>query len=74
MDSTTTFPISFDGHSRVAMTVLGAGPESSRVEVSSSTVDIRMGWAFHATIPHEAVASARSLSRGELRGRLSEIS
>lgn len=34
---------------------------------------IRMGWAFQATIPREAVASARPLNRGlsELRGRLS---
>lgn len=62
MDSTTTFPISFDRPSRIPMTVLGAGPNVSRVEVSSSTVDIHMGWAFHATIPREAVASARRLN------------
>lgn len=36
--------------------------------MSSSTVDIRMGWASHATIPREAVASARPLNRDELRG------
>jgi hypothetical protein len=36
--------------------------------MSSSTVDVRMGWAFHAAIPREAVASARPLDRGELRG------
>jgi hypothetical protein len=63
MGSTTTFPISFDRPSRAPMTVLGAGPKVSRVEVSSSTVDIRMGWAFHATIPREAVASARPTGR-----------
>jgi hypothetical protein len=68
MDSTTTFPISFDRTSRGAMTVIGVGPKHSRVEVSSSTVDVRMGWAFHATIPREAVASARPLNRDELRG------
>ena len=68
MDSTTTFPISFDRASRSGMTVLGVGPKHSRVEVSSSTVDVRMGWAFHATIPREAVASARPLNRDELRG------
>ena len=27
-----------------------------------------MGWAFHATISRKAVASARPLDRGELRG------
>jgi hypothetical protein len=68
MDTTTTFPISFDRPSRIPMTVLGAGPKVSRVKVSPSTVDIRLGWAFQATIPHEDIASARSLSRGELRG------
>ena len=69
MDGTITFPISFDRPSRTPMTVLGAGPEVSRVTVSSSTVDIRMGWAFRATIPREAVASARPLnSLSELSG------
>ena len=67
-DSATTFPISFDGRSHIAMTVLRAGPQSSCVKVSSSTIDIHMGWAFQATIPREDVASARPLNRGELRG------
>jgi hypothetical protein len=72
MDSTTTFPIRFDRPSGIPMKVLGAGPKVSRVKVSSSTVEIRMGWAFQATIPREAVASARPLNRGlsELRGPL----
>jgi hypothetical protein len=72
MDSTTTFPITFDRPSRIPMTVLGAGPNASRVKVSPSTVDIRMGWAFQATIPREAVASVRPLNRGlsELHGPL----
>lgn len=72
MDSTTTFAIKLDRPSRVPMTVLGAGPKVSRVEVSPSTVDVRMGWAFHASIPREAVASARSLDNGlsDLRGPL----
>ena len=72
MESTTTFPISFDRPSRIPMTVLGAGPNASRVRVSSSTVAIRMGWAFQATIPREAVASARPLNAGlsELPGPL----
>jgi hypothetical protein len=48
---TTTFPITFDRTSRIPMTVLGAGPRVSRVNVSPSTVDIRLGWAFRATIP-----------------------
>ena len=72
MDSTTTFPIRVDRPSRVPMTVLGAGPKVSRVKVSSSTVDVRMGWAFQAKFPREAVASARPLTKGlsELPGPL----
>ena len=63
-----TFPISVDRPSRALMTGFGAGRKAPRVTTSSSTVDVRMGWAFHATIPREAVASARPLNRGELRG------
>ncbi len=63
-----TFPISVDPPSRTLMTAFGAGRKAPRVEVTSSTVDVRMGWAFHATIPREAVASARPLNRSELRG------
>ena len=72
MDSSMTFPIRLDRTSRLPMTVLGVGPKVSRVKVSSSTVDIRLGWAFQATIPREAVASARPLNGGlsELRGPL----
>lgn len=71
MDSTTTFPIRFDRPSRTPMTVLGAGPSVSCVSVSPSTVDVGMGWAFHATIPREAVVSARPLnSLSELSGPL----
>jgi hypothetical protein len=63
-----TFPISVDRPSRSLMTAFGAGQKAPRVTMSSSTVDVRMGWAFQATIPREAVASARPLDRGELRG------
>jgi hypothetical protein len=63
-----TFPISVDRPSRTVMTAFGAGRKVPWVTVSSSTVDVRMGWAFHATIPREAVASARPLNRSELRG------
>jgi hypothetical protein len=63
-----TFPISVDRPSRSLMTAFGAGRKAPRVTMSSSTVDVRMGWAFQATIPREAVASARPLDRGDLRG------
>jgi hypothetical protein len=68
MINETTFPISVDRPTRPLMTAFGAGWKVPRVTMSSSTVDVRMGWAFHATIPREAVASARPLNRGELRG------
>jgi hypothetical protein len=68
MVNETTFPISIDRPSRSLMTAFGAGRKAPRVAMSSSTVDIRMGWAFQATIPREAVASARPLNRGDLRG------
>ena len=72
MDSTTTFPITFDRPSRIPVTVLGAGPKVSRVKVSPSTVDVRLGWAFHSMIPRDAVASVRPLNGGlnELHGPL----
>jgi hypothetical protein len=72
MDSTSTFPIRFDRPSRAPMTALGAGPKDSCVKVSPSAVDVRLGWAFHATFPRETVASARPLDRGlsELHGPL----
>jgi hypothetical protein len=72
VDNATTFPISFDRPSHIPMTVLGAGPKVSRVQVSTSTVDIRLGWAFQATIPRADVTSARPLKRGlsELPGPL----
>ena len=63
-----TFPISIDRPSRSLMTAFGAGRKAPLVTMSSSTVEVRMGWAFQATIPREAVASARPLNRGELRG------
>jgi hypothetical protein len=63
-----TFPISVDRPSRTLMTAFGAGRKAPRVTMSLSTVDVRMGWAFHATIPRETVASARPLNRDELRG------
>jgi hypothetical protein len=72
MESTTTFPMKVDRPSRIPLTVLGAGPRAPRVKVSSSTVDVRLGWAFQATIPREAIVSARPLNGGlsELRGPL----
>jgi hypothetical protein len=71
MINDTTFPIKVDRPSHALMAVFGAGRKDPRLTVGPSTVDVRMGWAFHATIPREAVASARPLDRGELRGPFS---
>jgi hypothetical protein len=72
MNSTTTFPMRVDRPSRIPLAVLGAGPREPRVKVSPATVDVRMGWAFQAAFPREAVAAARPMNRGlsELRGPL----
>ena len=64
------FPISVDRPSRALMTVFGASRNAPRVTVGFSTVDVRMGWAFHAAIPRDAVASARPMNKAELRGYL----
>jgi hypothetical protein len=68
MINETTFPISVDRPSHALMAAFGAGRKVPRVTMSPSTVDVRMGWAFRATIPRESVASARPLNRDELRG------
>ena len=46
MINETTFPISVDRPSRTLMTALGASRKAPRVTMSSSTVEIRMGWRF----------------------------
>lgn len=62
-------PIRFDPWYKVLSTVLGLSPSSSYVEVSGDQIHVRMGWAFRATFPKNAVASTetaaiRPLSRG----------
>ena len=56
-ESGRRFPIRFTGANK-AMTVLGMRPSNSDVIVGPTDVTIRMGWAFHASIPRSAVASA----------------
>jgi hypothetical protein len=72
MDIETMFPMKVDRPSRVLVAGLGAGHKGPRVTASSSTVDVRMGWGFHATLAREDVASARPLTGGlgELPGPL----
>jgi hypothetical protein len=72
MESPTVFPMRFDRPSRTPMSILGAGPKASRVTVSTSTVDVSMGWAFGARFALDAIASVRSVDGGlnELPGPL----
>jgi hypothetical protein len=58
------FPIRFTGANR-AMCVLGLTTRSSYVEVTSTQLMVRMGWAFRAT---GALASVRSV--GDDHGRV----
>ncbi|HTJ74588.1 MAG TPA: hypothetical protein VL337_04420 [Acidimicrobiales bacterium] len=45
------------------LSLLGAGPESSRVELDDDVLRVRMGWAFRATIPRTSIMDARPYSR-----------
>ena len=44
---------------RILSTVLGMAPRHSAVDVGEETVDIRMGWAFHASFPRSAIVGVR---------------
>jgi hypothetical protein len=50
------FPIRYTGANR-AMVVLGLTPGNSRVEVFDDRAEVRMGWAFRATIDRESIRS-----------------
>jgi hypothetical protein len=59
----------YDGPSRVLLTVLGLGRRFSSMDVDDSTLRVRMGWGFRATIPRSAITSVapdqrRPISRG----------
>jgi hypothetical protein len=55
--STARFPIRFTGVNK-AMALLGMGPRVSYVDVGADAVEVRMGWAFRATIPVSSIRSA----------------
>ncbi|GFG63727.1 hypothetical protein MKUB_12170 [Mycobacterium kubicae] len=42
---------------------LGLGPKSSTLRISGPDLHVKMGWAFEATIPLTAIASAQHSSR-----------
>lgn len=65
----TRFPITYGITMRAFGGLLGLGPRKAWIDVDSNTVEIRMGWAFHAKFPRTAVKLAglsdrRSFSLG----------
>ncbi|MBE1552129.1 hypothetical protein GGC64_006216 [Mycobacterium sp. OAS707] len=42
---------------------LGLGPKASTVAVSGANLQVKMGWAFDATIPLASIASAQPSTR-----------
>jgi hypothetical protein len=52
------FPIRFTGVVGRVLAVLGMGPATSYVEVSSADVTVRMGWGFRTVFPRSSVHSA----------------
>jgi len=53
------FAISYSTPMRLLSIMLGMGPRRSSVDIDGDTVDVRMGWAFHVTIPQSAVSGVR---------------
>jgi hypothetical protein len=48
----------YDKPSRVLLTVLGLGRRFSSIDVDDTTLRVRMGWGFRATIPRATITSA----------------
>ncbi len=44
------------GWGKWPLTIVGMGPKRSWIEVDDDKVRVRMGWAFSATIPRDAIA------------------
>ena len=61
MASVATFPIRY-GVFRPLLSVLGAGPAFSRVQVEGDRVRVRMGWLFRADIPRTSIAGVHRYS------------
>jgi hypothetical protein len=56
------FPIRFTGLNR-AMLVLGFPRRWCAVEVTDSTLEVRMSWAFHASVPLATVSSVAAYDK-----------
>ena len=61
MASVRTFRIRY-GFLRPLLSVLGAGPAFSRVDIDGNHLRVRMGWTFRADIPLSSVTGAKPFS------------
>jgi hypothetical protein len=53
-----TFPIRYSRLARWFMTPLRLGARRAKVELTDDALRVRMGWAFHATIPRRSIRRA----------------
>jgi hypothetical protein len=53
------YPIRVDPLFRGLFAVVGASARRDYVELDGATVEVRLGWAFRATIPVSAITAAR---------------
>ncbi len=61
MAAVRTFPIRY-GVFRPVLSVVGAGPAFSRVEIDGDRLRARMGWTFRADIPLSSIKGAKRFS------------
>lgn len=57
------FAISYNPIFRVLATITATGPGQSGVTVEDDRIDVRMGWAFRASIPRSAVRRVEPVDR-----------
>ena len=51
----TTFQFRYDQWCGWLLGLLGAGRRFSRIDVSDTEVDVRLGWAFRGVVPRSAI-------------------
>lgn len=56
MTGAQRFPILFTGLNK-AMAVLGITRSNSWVEVTDTTMEVHLGWAFRGSVPHSSIRS-----------------
>ena len=56
------FPIRFSGAGR-PLALLGLTRRASAIDLTEDAIEVRMGWAFRASAPRDAIASAARSER-----------